>query len=69
MIAAAFDSLKNTDSFDDAGSTSKKDEIDERIRNAETVTRLLSLVENNKDLTRKHALKVRNINLYQQYKR
>lgn len=55
MIAAAFESLTK----DETDTTSsKRDQIDELILNANTVMGLLSIAESNAAITRKHALKI-----------
>lgn len=41
-----------------ANATDKKFNLDEIIGNAKTVNGLLSITENNTEITRKHALKV-----------
>ena len=56
MFATLNDELIENPTSDNA--TDKKINLDEIIGNAKTVNGLLSITENNTDITRKHALKV-----------
>lgn len=57
-VAAVFATLSQDDQPGSASSDDKTKDIDEIISNAKTVNGLLSIAETNKDITRKHALKV-----------
>jgi hypothetical protein len=56
-VAAVFASLTDTE-LPQTGSKDGKIDVDEIILNAKTVNGLLNIAEQNKDLTRKHALKI-----------
>lgn len=59
-VAAVFATLNDdpTENSTSANANDKKFNLDEIIGNAKTVNGLLSITENNTDITRKHALKV-----------
>lgn len=57
-VAAVFATLSQDDDSPTPKESKINKDIDEIILNAKTVNGLLNIVERNKDLSRKHALKV-----------